>query len=134
MSAVLRSYRLKSVIVLLLCLLLPACTAGPAAPVAALPDLRGRWVGVYPCCGNEIVEITQRGHRVQATKLTGDAFVPAGEVTWRASVDSGRGEGQLADSGFSNARFVSGQLVLLDADTLQFEWAGSLVVIFSRLD
>ncbi|TNF34996.1 MAG: DUF3506 domain-containing protein [Gammaproteobacteria bacterium] len=116
---------------LLFLVLLPACAGSPPD---GMPDLRGQWIGEYPCCGVETIEVSQRGHRVQATKVTGDDYVPAGEVTWRASVESGEGEGQIADKGFANARFIAGTLTVLDHDTIQFEWGQSLTVIYSRVD
>lgn len=120
---------------LLMCcfILLPACASNPSS-LSALPDLRGQWVGEYPCCGVETIEITQKGHRVQAIKVTGDDFVPTGEVTWRASVENGEGEGQIAEAGFTNPRFVTGYLTVLDNNTIQFAWGDMLTVIYSRLD
>ncbi|HEY9036103.1 MAG TPA: Cyclin D1-binding domain-containing protein [Pseudomonadales bacterium] len=115
-------------------MLLSACAGHQVSSASTLPDLRGQWIGSYPCCGIETLEITQEGEQVQATKMTGDDFVPAGEVSWRANVESGSGEGQIAEKGFTNARFISGRLTVLDDNTLQFEWGDALTVIYSRLD
>ena len=124
--------RIRHGLILCTIMLLSACAGKHGT--SAVPDLRGQWIGTYPCCGVETLEITQQGQRVQATKIIGDDFVPAGEVSWRANVESGSGEGQIAEMGFTNARFISGRLTMLDENTIQFEWGDVLTVIYSRLD
>jgi hypothetical protein len=97
-------------------------------------DLSGEWLGYYTGHYDEVVRITQRGDYVEAVKVTGDEYVPADEVTWRASLRSGRGEGQIAEREFRNARFVPGHLQVVSPERLVFTWEGCGEVEFRRDD
>ena len=97
-------------------------------------DLSGEWLGYYTGHFDEVVRITQNGDYVEAVKVTGDDYVPAQEVTWRANLQTGRGEGQIAEREFRNARFVPGRLQVLSADRLVFTWENCGEVEFRRDD
>lgn len=97
-------------------------------------DLSGDWIGHYHGHHDEVVRVTHTGNRVEVVKVTGDANVPAGEVTFRAELDgiAGTGEGQIAETEFRNPRFIPGRLRVIDADHFVFEWLGLGAVEFRR--
>ncbi|GER42089.1 hypothetical protein STAS_18855 [Striga asiatica] len=113
--------------------------------------LNGLYIGAHGFYTSEVIQMKRRfgqwkddGSRkkpskiefyeyVEAVKLTGDAYVPAGQVAFRAKVGKRyqlphkgiipeefgviaryRGQGRLADPGFQNPRWVDGELVILD--------------------
>lgn len=95
-------------------------------------DLSGEWVGYYTGHFDEFVKITQTGEMVEAIKITGDDYVPAGAVTWRANLRTGQGEGQIAEKEFRNPRFIPGKLRVLSADRIVFHWNNCGEVEFRR--
>lgn len=101
---------------------------------AAAPDLSGEWVGFYTGHFDEWVRIVQRGDTVEAVKITGDDFVPADEVTFRANVLTGCGEGQIAEKEFRNPRWVPGRLKVVNRDRIVFSWLNCGEVEFRRDD
>ena len=74
-------------------------------------SLVGEWIGHYPGHFDEVIRIEQRGDQVEAVKITGDDYVPAGATTWRASLRTLKGEGQIAEEEFTRARFIPGRHV-----------------------
>ncbi|HEX7861241.1 MAG TPA: Cyclin D1-binding domain-containing protein [Verrucomicrobiae bacterium] len=97
-------------------------------------DLTGEWLGHYTGHFDEVVRITQNGDYVEAVKITGDDYVPAEEITWRANIRTGRGEGQIAEKEFRNPRFVPGALQVINPDKLIFTWENCGEVEFRRDD
>ena len=97
-------------------------------------DLNGEWIGHYKGHYDEIVVGVQEGVLAVARKVSGDDFVPAGEVTWRADVSTGAGEGQVAEREFRRPRFVPGRLEVLNRERIVFHWEGLGSVEFRRDD
>jgi hypothetical protein len=97
-------------------------------------DLSGEWLGYYTGHFDEVVRISQQGEIVEAVKITGDDYVPAEEVTFRANVRTGKGEGQIAEREFRNARFVPGTLRIVNRDKIVFKWEQCGEVEFRRDD
>ena len=97
-------------------------------------DLSGEWLGFYTGHFDEVVRLTQKGDYVEAVKFTGDEYVPAEEITWRANVRSGHGEGQIAEREFRNSRFVPGRLNIIHPDKIVFTWESCGEVEFRRDD
>lgn len=97
-------------------------------------NLSGDWIGAYHGHHDEVVSITHEGDRVVAVKVTGDLNVPAGEITFRATLNGreGEGAGQIAETEFRNPRFIPGTLRVIDDHHIEFEWTGLGRVEFRR--
>lgn len=95
-------------------------------------DLVGEWIGHYPGHFDEVVRIEQEGEEVRAVKITGDDYVPAGAVTWRADLRTFRGEGQIAEKEFRHPRFVPGELVIVNQERIIFRWKNCGEVEFRK--
>ena len=58
-------------------------------------SLAGEWIGHYPGHFDEVIRIEQEGDKVEAVKVTGDDYVPAGATTWRASLRTSGAKARL---------------------------------------
>ncbi len=85
-------------------------------------NLEGEWIGFYPSHFDEVIRITQSDSQIEAVKITGDDYVPAGSITWRADLRNGRGEGQVAEQGYRNPVFIPGKLTILNDERIIFTW------------
>lgn len=96
--------------------------------------MAGEWIGHYPGHFDEVIRIEQDGDEIEAVKITGDEYVPAGEITFRANLRTGLGEGQIAAQEFQNPRFVPGRLEVLNDERIVFHWEHCGEVEFRRDD
>ncbi len=101
---------------------LPCGHAIISVVVETILDLAGEWIGHYPGHFDEVIRIEQSGEQVEAVKITGDEYVPAGAVTWRANLRTMEGEGQIAELDFQHPRFVRGQLKVVNPERIVFRW------------
>ncbi|PTY06714.1 hypothetical protein DB346_00135 [Verrucomicrobia bacterium LW23] len=108
--------------------------SAPAPVSAPRYNLTGEWIGHYKGHFDEVIRIQQDGDKVVAIKITGDDYVPADEITWKACLTTGEGEGQIAEEEFRNPRFVPGQLKVLSAERIVFTWAEYGAVEYRRDD
>ncbi|MHB8520107.1 MAG: Cyclin D1-binding domain-containing protein [Limisphaerales bacterium] len=97
-------------------------------------NLTGEWIGYYQRHFDEVIKITQTGDQVEAAKITGDDYVPAGELTWHANMRTGDGKGQIAEKGFRNSRFIPGKLTVLSQERIVFNWTNCGRVEYRRRD
>lgn len=148
--------------------------------IPASPDpLNGLYIGGHGLYTSEVIHLRRKFGQwkedsgakepsklefyeyVEALKLTGDPYVPAGQVAFRAKVGKKnqlphkgiipeefgviaryRGQGRLAEPGFRNPRWVDGELVILDGKYIKggpvvgfVYWAPEyhFLVFFNRL-
>lgn len=131
-------------------------------PVTSDP-LAGLYIGAYGIYTSEVLYLKRKFGQwqedpatqkqedlefyeyVEATKLTGDLSIPAGQVAFRAKIGKQyqlphkgiipeefgvvaryKGQGRLADPGFKNPRWVDGEIVILDGKYIR----GGPVIVF----
>ncbi|KAK4744948.1 hypothetical protein SAY87_011260 [Trapa incisa] len=144
----------------------------------SLDPLNGLYIGAHGIYTSEVIHLRRKFGQwkeenkenlpdlefyeyVEALKLTGDRYVPAGEVAFRAKIGKRfqlphrgiipeelgviaryRGQGRLAEPGFRNPRWVDGELVVLDGKYIRggpvvgfVYWAPEyhFLVFFNRL-
>lgn len=97
-------------------------------------SLAGEWIGHYPGHFDEVIRIDQKGDEIEAVKITGDDYVPAGATTWKASLSTLQGEGQIAEEEFNHPRFIPGRLIIVNHERIIFRWENCGEVEFRRDD
>jgi hypothetical protein len=95
-------------------------------------DFSGEWIGHYPGHFDEVIRIVQEGEKLEAIKITGDEYVPAGALTWKADLRTMRGEGQVAERDFEKPRLLPGRLRIVNSERIVFSWEGCGEVEFRR--
>jgi len=96
----------------------------------------GKWIGNYPGFGDEIIDVVLQGSQFVATKITGDTCVPAGQITWNATIGGNnsvlQGQGQLAHAGFCGPYFVAGTLSIISDTQIVYFWTSWGTVTYRR--
>lgn len=64
-------------------------------------SLEGFWVGTYGPHGMEVLHIRCNGNELSASKVTGDANVPAGEASFRIHIDRPGSHARMRGSRFT---------------------------------
>jgi hypothetical protein len=99
------------------------CPTPPPVQTKWGQNLVGQWVGFYPGCGDEIIQLNFQGEQLVATKVTGDNYIPAGQVTWKVHMTSptaGTGQGQVAYAGFRSPYWKNGDLKVINENQISF--------------
>ena len=94
----------------------------------------GEWIGLYEGHFPQVIQITQAGPILTARKVTGDNYIPAGEITWQYDLTTPKGQGHASKEGGREKRWVDGRLVVTGRDRLRFEWEGIGAVEFRADD
>jgi hypothetical protein len=106
--------------IILIPLLIAIFLAKPAN--AQSYDLNGEWIGTgyNPGAYENKVRIRQSGDSVEAIKITGTTYIPAGQVTWYGKLTSNpfRGKIQIADRDYTNPRWADIEVNIIDDDHL----------------
>ncbi|KAH9657595.1 protein EXECUTER 1 [Citrus sinensis] len=102
--------------------------------------LNGLYIGVHGLRTSEVINLRRKFGQwqddggiknpsnlefyeyVEAIKVTGDPYVPAGQIARY------KGQGRLAEPGFQNPRWVDGELVILDGKVIFFFYLPCAVV------
>jgi hypothetical protein len=103
----------------------PAQSSPPANPSSQV-NLTGRWIatGYYctptPAPAEEILDISQQGTAITATKVKGDTCVGDGEVTWTGNVTgtSFPTQMQVLNIGSKTRSWLAGTATITSPDTL----------------
>jgi hypothetical protein len=86
--------------------------------------IEDEWLGMYTSHFEHVVKIVQDGNVIVARKITGDMFIPAGELTWVVDISTLEGFGIVAESEFRNPHPIPGKLEIIDRDHIRFHWIG----------
>jgi hypothetical protein len=122
---------------------LMAILAVSAPAWAQTPNLTGEWEAPFtvsqetPQALNvEEVKIQQSGNTIEATKITGDAYVPAGLVNLKGTLSPGPFTAQQLcyDSGFQRRFWDDVTVTVLDKDHIRVQGGCSGDVVWKRKD
>lgn len=101
--------------------------------VEEFKTLEGLWASSYVGTWG-LLRIKLEGDIAVATKVIGSAAVPAGKISWTASVTTGVGEIVRADPGYVNDYWTPAELEIATSDHLILTVSGSARISFDRVD
>lgn len=84
-------------------------------------DILGEWIGRYPGDGFQTINISMVENQYIATKITGDEYVPAGEITFLLDKYFENCRMQFAEIGFQNPDFFACDLLSLNSDSIALD-------------
>jgi len=116
-----------------LCLRLFLPSTNVTRPSGKIPSLHDTfWMGMYQFIVDdvqsyvpEVALVREVGSGISATKLTGDPYVPAGEVTWLTSKAPSEfsvaepGQLQVADYEYTNPAFLQAQVTVCSPEVIE---------------
>jgi len=89
-------------------------------------DLNGYWLGDYGRHGVELIRIYQEGYNIVAKKITGDANIPAGKLTWTMHLDEslmkGKGELQVTEENYEDPKLSQAYLEVVNKNYVKITW------------
>jgi len=86
-------------------------------------DLQGFWFADFDQNGLELMEIMEEGDKFVAVKVTGDANVPGGQISFIIDNHTLVGEIQVAEKGFTNHQWFPGKVDDLKMNSFVFSWS-----------
>jgi hypothetical protein len=90
------------------------------------PNLNGIFSAIYGDHGKETLEITHKGFSLSVLKVTGDPHVPAGKISWYATLCKNRKQGwgqiQVAEYGYLNPSWRGAHVTVVNKDQLDLTW------------
>jgi hypothetical protein len=97
--------------------------------------LTGEWIGHYEGHFDQVIRVEIDKNFLVARKVTGDDYVPAGEVTFCVNIDNPRdAAGIIAEAEYRNVRAVPGRLEVINPERMVFHWQGCGSVEFRKDD
>jgi len=84
-------------------------------------DILGEWIGRYTGDGFETINISMVENQYIAKKITGDEYVPAGEITFLLDKYFENCRMQFAELGFQNPYFIACDLLSLNSDSIALD-------------
>jgi len=89
-------------------------------------NFSGVWVACFGTHGEEFVNVRHSGYKIEAVKITGDPYIPAGKPTFNIwlsdDLTSGEGEIHLADEGYIDPKWGKASMAVTSRDSFDILW------------